>query len=408
MASRPEQPTHSNWHPEYEQVTREDFSPTPYQSSDELLTDDEDDDDFYGVLLSPLTTSIPEISTTADLPLGSPAAQLADSSLSLLQIQSPASPETDRESMPQQFVFPPQELPAKGKRSYSPSVSRHRKRLALHFNPSSAQTKSYTHITYIGETISDSATTEQLSPVEKPNLNPGKELAKYFSNSSSKNWQERTIFPTDLNQKSPTGLARMDLYIYAIDANNETNEQRAKSKNVRALKNMLTPIERFHPQLWRSVNAPHTGHPVISRELLEVLPFYREVLPFYVSKFEKVPPAIPQPIIPLHHNPPQQQHSLSQQAGHLLHSSEPIQFFEAIFRPYEFNSIHQQMQTYRKQMKKLKWKDPTYEETRCFIGLLMWTSLVSMPNRRSYFADSQIYDLPHFRPVSSVQTNWFK
>ena len=52
-------------------------------------------------------------------------------------------------------------------------------------------------------------------------------------------------------------------------------------------------------------------------------------------------------------------------------------------------------------MKKLKWKDPTNEETHCFIGLLMWTSLVSMPNRRSYFADSQIYDLPHFREYST-------
>ena len=167
---------------------------------------------------------------------------------------------------------------------------------------------------------------------------------------------------------------------------------------------MLTLIERFYPQPWRSVNAPHTGHPVMSRELLEVLPYYREPHEnamrnqrVTVSKFEKVPPAIPQPIIPLHHNPPQQQHSHSQLAGNLLRSSEPIKFFEAIFRPYEFISIHQQMQTYRKQMKKLKWKDPTYEETRCFIGLFMWTSLVSMPNRRSYFDDSQVYDLPHFR-----------
>ena len=169
--------------------------------------------------------------------------------------------------------------------------------------------------------------------------------------------------------------------VNAIDANN---------KNIWALKNMSTPFERFHPQLWGSVNAPPPPpfHPVISRELLEVLPFYREphenalrIQRFPVSKFEKVPPALPQPIIPLHHNPPQQQHSLSHQAGHLLHSSEPIKFFEAMIRPYKFNSIHQQMQTYRKQMKKLKWKDPTSEETCCFIGPLMWTSLVSMPNR---------------------------
>ena len=55
------------------------------------------------------------------------------------------------------------------------------------------------------------------------------------------------------------------------------------------------------------------------------------------------------------------------------------------------------MLVYRRQANKLKWKIPTYEEVRCFIGLLMWTSLVRMPNRRSYFTNSQIYDLPHFK-----------
>ena len=55
------------------------------------------------------------------------------------------------------------------------------------------------------------------------------------------------------------------------------------------------------------------------------------------------------------------------------------------------------MLIFRKQLKKLKWKEPTYPKIRCFIGHLMWTSLVNMPNRRSYFTDSQIYDLPHFR-----------
>ena len=65
MATRDsEQPTHSNWDLEHEQTIMEDISlPTyssiqdPYQSSDEILTDDEDDADFYGVLLSPLTTT---------------------------------------------------------------------------------------------------------------------------------------------------------------------------------------------------------------------------------------------------------------------------------------------------------------------------------------------------------------
>ena len=42
------------------------------------------------------------------------------------------------------------------------------------------------------------------------------------------------------------------------------------------LKKTQTPIERIYPQLWSSENAPHTGHPVITREQLVVLPFYKE------------------------------------------------------------------------------------------------------------------------------------
>ena len=122
----------------------------PYQSNDEFLTDDEDDTDFYGVLLSPLTTPSQTISTT-DTPLTSSATQLADSSLLQLHIQSPASTEDIRTpSMPQQFIFPPKEpstKSTKGKRSSSPPVSRQVKRLALHYNQSSEQTKSFTHIT---------------------------------------------------------------------------------------------------------------------------------------------------------------------------------------------------------------------------------------------------------------------
>ena len=135
-----------------------------------------------------------------------------------------------------------------------------------------------------------------------------------------------------------------------------------------------------------------------------MLPFYKEpyenalrIERVPLETFQKVAPAIPEPIIPLHQNPPTQQHSLSQEASHLLQCSEPNKFFEAVFRPYEFNSIHQQMRIYRKQSNRLKWKEPTYEEVRSFIGLFMWTSLVRMPNRRSYFTDSKIYNLPHFK-----------
>ena len=403
--------THSNWDLENEQATRDDVPlPTvsniqdPYQSNDELLTEDEDDTDFYGVLLSPLTTTSQTISTT-DIPLASPATQLADSSLLQLHIQSPVS--TTR-SMPQQFIFPPTEIStkyAKGKRLSGPPVSREVKRLALQHNPSSEQTKSFTHITYIGEANTDSTTLAQFSSVDQPKLDIRKELPNFYNNSSSKDWQERTIYTPDLNYKSPTtGLTRTDLYVFAIDANHETYSQRAKDSYRRALKKTQTPIERFYPQLWSSENAPHTGHPVITREQLEVLPFYKEpyenalrIERVPLDTFQKVAPAIPEPIIPLHQNPPAQQHSLSQEASHLLQCSEPIKFFEAVFRPYEFNSIHQQIRIFRKQSNRLKWKEPTYEEVRCFIGLLMWTSLVRMPNRRSYITDSKIYNLPHFK-----------
>ena len=35
--------------------------------------------------------------------------------------------------------------------------------------------------------------------------------------------------------------------------------------------------------------------------------------------------------------------------------------------------------------------------SNCFVGLLLWTSLVLLPNRRSYFTNSEIYDLPNLR-----------
>ena len=204
MATRDsEQPTHSNWDLENEQTIMEDISlpnyssiQDPYQSSDEILTDDEDDADFYGVLLSPLTTTSRTISTT-DTPLTSPVTQLADSSLLQLQIHSPASTEEATRSIPQQFIFPPKEpstKSTKGKRSSSPPISRQVKRLALHYNPSSAQTKPFTHITYIGEANTDSTNLAQLASLDLPKLDTRKELPHFYHNSTSKDWQERTIY----------------------------------------------------------------------------------------------------------------------------------------------------------------------------------------------------------------------
>ena len=64
------------------------------------------------------------------------------------------------------------------------------------------------------------------------------------------------------------------------------------------------------------------------------------------------------------------------------------------------------MRLFRKQSNRLKWTETTYEEVRCFIGLLMWTSLVRMPNRRSYFTDSKIYNLPHFKAHTTCKNRF--
>ena len=100
-------------------------------------------------------------------------------------------------------------------------------------------------------------------------------------------------------------------------------------------------------------------------------------------------------------NPPAECHSLSEQGSYLLNCDEPIDFFDAIFGQSEFNSILYQTKLFRKQKKynepPYNWKEPDYTEIRCFIGLLLWTSLVQMPNRRAYFSESEIYFLPHFK-----------
>ena len=314
-------------------------------------------------------------------------------------------------NFPIMFIFPPpldvSTQRAKGKRSSTPHTSREVKRVSRHYNPFSKQTHSFTYITYIGEANSDPTTLQPPPPSELylPKLDPREQLNNHFGNkSSSKEWEKRNIFTADLNYTSPTGLVRTDLYVYAIDANGETQSQQTKSSYPRFLNKMQTPIERFYPRLWDSQHALNTGNPVKSLQQLESLPFYKKTYEnvlrvdrIPVDKFQKVPLAIPEPIEPLHTSPPPQQHSLSPQASHLLQCFEPIDFFDAIFRPYEFNYILQKTLVYRQQLKKLTWNKPTYQEIRCFNGLLLWTSLVKMLNRRTYFTDSKIFHLPHFR-----------
>ena len=158
-----------------------------------------------------------------------------------------------------------------------------------------------------------------------------------------------------------------------------------------------TPIERFYPDLWD----------ITTRGEFPSYPFFKE--PFEdairvkrvpIHMFEKVPPAIMEPTEPLHHQPPPPEHVLSKEAGFLMETEEPIYFFNAIFRKYEFISLLNEMKRYRKQIHLDRVSHcaiPSYEEVGCFIGLLLWTSLAKFPNRRAYFINSEIFNIPGFK-----------
>ena len=228
MATRDsEQQIHSNWDLEIEQASRDDVPlPTvsniqdPYQTNDELLTEDEDDTDFYGVLLSPLTTTSQTISTT-DIPLASPATQLAESCAPTIthtesSIYYSKHATTIYLFLQQKFLL----SKLKAKRLSCLLVFREVKRLALQHNPSSEQTEMF-YLYYLHRSSKHwfHHPTIVLS-VDQPKLDIRKELPNFYNNSSSKDWQERTIYIPDLNYKSPTtGLTRTNLYVFAIDAN---------------------------------------------------------------------------------------------------------------------------------------------------------------------------------------------
>ena len=178
----------------------------------------------------------------------------------------------------------------------------------------------------------------------------------------------------------------------------ETNSQIAKPNGRKCLSKLTTPIERFSPELWNNE----------SRELLTKFPFFHEpyedalkVLRTPENIFAKVPLPINEPSDPLHPQPPNAEHSLSEEGKYLLDSESPIDFFEAIFRKYEFLSILNETKRFRKQKHFDKapynYAFPTYNEIKCFVGLLLWISLVPLPNHRSYFTNSEIYDLQNFK-----------
>ena len=221
------------------------------------------------------------------------------------------------------------------------------------------------------------------------------EPPRYFT--PGKDWEKRKYFNLDEQFLSQTGLRRSDLYVLAVEANREPSSQIAKPNCRRCLSKLTTLIERFYPELWIHK----------SRVSLIKFPFFHEpyedakVLRAPENIFENVPLAINEPSEQLHPQPPHIEHSLSEEGKYLLESDNPIDFFQAIFRKYEFLSILNETKRFRKQKHFDKapynYAIPTYEEINCFVGLLLWTSLVPLPNRRSYFTNSEIYDLPNFR-----------
>ena len=405
-----------------------------YLSLDESISDDEDDSEFLAFLQEPLipgitlndtsissdTTSSPNIYSrpseaepavyTASTPLLSTASQQATKSFTHLQISSPNPPlevDTDatRDSSQPTISAPKQvSIRTKGKRSSSSTeLNREAKRSEYRYNPTSQTLQPPTIVTYIGETIQAPLDHPQTRHNLCSTLNPSINIPTYYPD-KHKDWHSRVIFKPAPNSKLYSGLPRIDLYVFAIDANQETKEQQAKKTHHRNMHTMQTPIERFYPQIWDEEHAKVNKNPILSSAHLETLPFYKEpyenalfVIRTPANKFQKVPTAIEEPTEPLHTNPPSQQHSLSEQGMHLMNCDNPIDFFDAIYCPQEMENILEQSKIYRQQNNWHQWLEPTYQEIRCFVGLLLWPSLVQLPNRRAYFTTSQIYHLPHFK-----------
>ena len=401
-----------------------------YLSLGESASDGEDDSELFGFLQespTPGDTSVPadtssthntyfqasqgkQIGCTTNTPLISPASQLATNSFVHLKIHSPIETGTDMtQKSSQPVVSPPIQLQipvnrAKGKRaSTSTDLNRDAKRFEFLYNPTSKTLRPATIVTYIGETIVATHEQPQTRQNSYPIHNPSTSPLVYYPD-KHKDWHNREIFKPALNAKSQSGLPRIDIYVYTIDANIKTREQRAKKTHQRNMHIMQTPIERFYPELWDAEHATVNKSEIVSGTHLQMLPFYREphensfsVIRTPASKFQKVPTAIEEPTEPLYIDPPPQQHSLSEQGIHLMHCQDPIELFDAIYPPHELENILEQIKIFRLQNNWHEWLEPTYREIRCFIGPLLWTSLVQLPNVRAYFTTSQIYHLPHFK-----------
>ena len=399
MASKStEEIAHSNWNPCSESDSEYDSPHSQYNSDShkdesDCSTDPEDSEVYrYGYLEADmlstehnLTTAQPMIASSIsqqELACGTDTLPLSPSVLSLSSLEINASMQ-----------------PTRGKKPSSPHNQREAKRLKYLYNPNSKEVRPNTTVTYIGE--SDANFLPITSQSLPATIDPTMRLPVYYQQKTT-DWHARNIFNLDIDRHSPTGLQRTDLYVYAVEANTETKDQCAKSSHRRNMQALNTPIERFYPDLWQ-VEHQQAKNPILSRQFLESLPYHQEpyadalsIIRKPDSAYRNVPYAVEEPTDPLHTTPPGEQHSFSEQGRYLLMCTEPIQFFEAIYRPYEIKSLVKQTNIYRKQKQLFQFEKVTYEEMRCFLGLLLWTSLAQLPSRRAYFKLSKIYQLPHF------------
>ena len=190
------------------------------------------------------------------------------------QLHIHSSSQTDIPASTQQFTYPPPvqaslNTRATGKRSSNPSALNSRtKRKDFHYNPKSQPVKPVTTFTYIAEQMQ-----LQISPQPGPQIftmqthNPDDKMPDYFPK-NYKIWENRPLFKLDTNLKSPTGLSRVDLYVYAIDANTETKSQCEKKKYRRPMHQRNTPIEQFYPETWEAEHSQLIGSPIKSTEFL--------------------------------------------------------------------------------------------------------------------------------------------
>ena len=314
--------------------------------------------------------------------------QLSDNAnIEITSSELPSTPNS-KEKDPKHIIFPTSSRSRKRtlEDDYTPKF----KRLLYRYNPNSGALPPVLKLDYVGESISGKKNSEL-----EIKFNIKTEIPKYFTK-PSKNWEDRFAFFPNKALKSHTSIPRLDLYVMCIDANFETKSQLSKSVR-RCLTQIHSPVERFVPSIWQTKIALELNkYPFFNEPYEDALKVSR--LPH--DAFKKVPVALSEPTDPVHPNPPKEYHCLSPEGQYLLDCDEPIDFFLAIFRTYELRTIVRETNRFRKQKgfdrAPKSFPPVNYDEIKCFIGLILWTSLVPLSDHRKYFRTSEIYHIPAF------------